>query len=141
MVAGEQTPVGTVLDRKLPPITELAVVSMAFVIIGGIYLAAHLPTIPPLAPAVALLAAAILTLGAAVIMLSRIRDFAWGTFTLVARWALLAYAVIAGMLAYVFIVDGTRGSTLVMLVLMLLVYAVDIPLILAFSVARYQPAD
>jgi hypothetical protein len=114
---------------------------MILVIIGGIYLAAHLPTIPPLAPAIVTLAAAAVILVADVFLLTRIRDFAWKTFALVARWALLAYAVIAGFLAYVFIADGTRGAALVVLLLSLLVYAVDIPLILAFSVARYQSAE
>jgi hypothetical protein len=42
------------------------------------------------------------------------------------------------MLEYVFVADHTRGGTLVVLTLMLLIYAVDIPVILAFSVARYQ---
>jgi hypothetical protein len=128
-------------DRALPPVTELAVASMILVIVGGIYLAAHLPVIPPLAPAVATLVGAAAILVADVVLLSRARDFAWHTFFLVARWALLAYAVIAGLLAYVFITDGTRGSVLVVLVLTLLIYAVDIPLILAFSVARYQSPE
>lgn len=54
------------------------------------------------------------------------------------RYALLAYLVIAGMLEYVFVLDHTRGATLVVLTLMLVIYAVDIPVLLAFSVARYQ---
>lgn len=141
MVAGQQVEAPSIAERKLPPITELAVASMVLVIVGGIYLAAHLPTIPPLAPAVMLLAASGLILIANVFVLSRVRELDWGTFFLVGRYALLAYAVVSGMLAYIFIADGTRGSVLVVLVLSLLVYAIDIPLILAFSVARYQPVD
>jgi hypothetical protein len=46
------------------------------------------------------------------------------------------------MLEYVFVADGVRGTTLVLTTLMLAVYALDIPLVLAFSVARYQsPAE
>ncbi len=42
------------------------------------------------------------------------------------------------MIGYAFIVDGTRGSLLLILIAMLLIFAVDIPMLLAFSVARYQ---
>jgi hypothetical protein len=41
----------------------------------------------------------------------------------------------------VFIYDHTRGSQLLILSLMLVVFAVDIPLLLGFSVARFQDAD
>jgi hypothetical protein len=45
------------------------------------------------------------------------------------------------MLEYVFVLDGTRGSTLVVMTVMLAIFAVDVPVLLAFSVARYQPAE
>jgi hypothetical protein len=125
-------------ERRLPPVAEMTVGSMVLVIIGGIYLAAHIPQSVPLGPAAGLLVASGALLLATIMALRRLREFAWGTFFLVARWALLAYAVIAGMLEYVFVADHTRGGTLVVLTLMLLIYAVDIPVILAFSVARYQ---
>ena len=54
---------------------------------------------------------------------------------------LLAYLVIAGMLEYVFVYDDTRGTQLLILSLMLLVFAVNIPMLLAFSVARFQDPD
>lgn len=128
-------------ERKLPPITQMAIATLILIVIGGVYLASHLPTTPPLAPAIALLAVSGVVLAANVVILSRIQDFAWTHFFLVGRWALLAYLVIAGMLEYVFVVDGTRGGPLIVLTLMLAVYAVDIPLLLAFSVARYQQAS
>lgn len=52
---------------------------------------------------------------------------------------LLAYGVIAGMLEYVFIDDGTGGAMLALLTVSLVLFAVDIPVLLAFSVARFQP--
>lgn len=127
-------------ERQLPPVAEVAIASLALIVVGGIYLAAHLPRHAPLGLAVGLLAAAGVLLAGNVTALSRVRDFAWDKFFLVGRWALLAYVVIAGMLEYVFVLDHTRGSQLVVLTLMLAVFAVDIPLLLAFSVARYQPA-
>ena len=128
----------TVLTRRLPPVAELVVASLALMLTGGVYLAAHLPHPPPLAPAVGLLAAGAALTVVAVVLLARIRPFAWKTFVVVARWALIAYAVIAGLLAYVFVHDGTRGATLVVLVLTLFVFAADVPAVIAFTVARYD---
>lgn len=126
------------IDRKLPPVATVCVASMALVIIGGIYLASHLPGRPPLGAAVGLLCAAGVLLLGNLAVLSRIDGFAWRIFFQVFRWALLAYCVIAGMLAYVFIFDGTRGSMLLLLIGMLAIFAIDIPILLGFSVARYQ---
>jgi hypothetical protein len=128
------------LNRRLPPIAELAVASVALMLSGGVYLAAHLPRHPPLAPAVGLLAGGGALTIAAMVLLSRLRPFAWGTFFLVARWALLAYVVIAGILGFVFVFDHTRGATLAVLILTLVVFALDVPTIIAFTVARYNEA-
>ncbi len=131
-----------VSDRRLPPVAQLAVGSMILIVIGGIYLAGHLPRQPPLGPAAGLLAAAGAVLVVDLLILSRLRPFAWDVFFKVGGWALLAYGVISGMLEYVFVLDHTHGSILVLLTLMLVVFALDIPLLLAFSVARYQePAN
>jgi hypothetical protein len=129
---------GSLLARRLPPVAELAVVSMALVITGGIYLVAHLPQRAPLGPAVGLLAGAGVLLIADAALVSRLRPFAWRVFFQVAGWVLVAYVVIGGMLEFIFIYDGTRGALLVVLTLSLLVFALDIPILLGFSVARYQ---
>jgi len=128
------------LDRRLPPITQLCIAGLALIVVGGIYLAARIPGHVPLAPAVGVLGAAAVLVAIAGVLLRRIRPFAWRTFARVYVWALLAYLVIAGMIAYVFILDGTPGAVLAVLLGMLAVYAVDIPLLLAYTVARYQEA-
>jgi hypothetical protein len=129
------------VGRRLPPVTALALTALTLVVAGGIYLAAHLPRPAPLGPPVAALAAAATVLLAAAAVLARVRDFAWHTFFVVGGWALAAYLVIAGMLEFVFVLDHTRGSLLIVLTLMLAVYAINVPLLLAFSVARYQPGQ
>lgn len=121
-----------------PPIPFVCVASMALVLVSGIYLAAYLPRRAPLGPAAGLVTAAGVVLVAAVFLVARLRDFAWDSFFLVVKWALLGYLVIAGVLEYVFVLDGTRGSMLVLLTLSLFVFAVDIPILLGFSVARFQ---
>jgi hypothetical protein len=140
MVAGH-APTSVSADRPMPPVAPLAVASMASVIASGIYIASHVPSVPPLAPAVGLLVLSALFLGAALFLLRRVGPFSWTTFRTIVQWTLVAYAVIAGMLEYVFVVDGTRGGSLLVVTASLLLFAVDVPLILAFSVARYQTPD
>jgi hypothetical protein len=127
------------IERKLPPTLELAVATLVLVIVGGTFVAAYLPRRAPFAPALVLLAAAVAVLLVNLVLLSRVRAFAWRTFFLVGGWTLLAYIVIAGMLEWVFVADGTPGDVLALLSGMLAVYAIDIPLLFAFAVARYQP--
>lgn len=125
------------LDAR-PPVPAVCVASMTLILASGIYLAAFLPRPAPLGPAVGLVAAAGAALAAAVVLVARQTDFAWGSFFTVVRWSLLAYAVIAGLLEFVFVDDGTRGAMLVLLTLSLVVFAVDIPLLFGYSVARFQ---
>jgi hypothetical protein len=135
---GQDAPGAWLVDRKLPPVAQVAVVSMALVIVGGIYLASYLPRHAPLGPAIGLLAASGVLIVFNLWQLSRLEDFAWHTFRLVGKWALAAYAVIAGMLEYIFAYDGTRGALLAVLTLMLVAFAVNVPLVISFTVARYQ---
>jgi hypothetical protein len=127
-----------VLHRRLPPVAEVAVASLALMLSSGIYLAAQLPGNPPMAPVVALVAAGAGLTVVAMAMLARIRPFAWGTFFAVAKWAFAAYLVIAAILAFVFVYDGTPAATLSILVVSLAVFAVDVPTVIGFTVARYQ---
>lgn len=123
--------------RRLPPVAEIAVAAMALIIIGGITLASRLPRPAPLPVLVTLLAVAAVLVLADVVLLARLREFAWPVFFQVAKWSLLAYAVMYGILEFTFVYDHVAGSTLVVLTLMLVVIAVDVPLLFGFSVARY----
>lgn len=127
-----------VLGRQLPPITVVVVVSMAMVITGGIYLAAYLPKQAPLPVPIALVTIGVVLFVVAAMMLARLGDFAWGRFFQVGGWALVAYLVIVGMLEFVLVLDQTRGALLALLTVILLIFAFDIPLLLGFSVARFQ---
>ncbi len=125
-------------ERELPPISEVAVAVMILVIIGGVYIAGKLPQHVPLGLPLALLLVSAVLLLVNVYLLSTLKDFAWDYFFLVAKWALLAYIVIAGMLEYIFLYDNTPGKIMAILTGMLAIYAVNIPMLFAFSVARYQ---
>jgi hypothetical protein len=125
-------------ERALPPVTQLAMTSLALILIGGIYLASHLPQQVPLTPEWILLAASAVLLAVNLIALSRVKDFAWKTFFAVGRWALLAYAITAGLIEFAFLRDGMSGGPLVVLTLSIIVYAIHVPVLIAFTVAQYE---
>ena len=128
----------SLVDRKLPPVTEIGAAAMVAVAVGVIFNAAYLPKHAPTSVAVALLVVAAALELTNAFLLSRIQDFAWARFKQVAGWFLLAYAVIAGMIEYAFIYDDTRGTQLVILSLMLALFMLNVPVLAAFTVARYE---
>jgi hypothetical protein len=129
-------------EPRYPPVTALAMASLALIVAGGIYLSAHLPRHVPLGPAVALLCGSALLLVINIALLSRVREFDWPRFFEVGKWSLLAYAVIAGMIEYVFLRNHLRGGALVVLTLSVIIFAIHVPMLVGFTVARYNaPAD
>ncbi len=128
-------------ERRLPPVTQIGMTSLALIVAGGIYLAAHLPNHVPLAPAIALLTVSVLLLAGNLALLARVPDFPWSRFFDIAKWALLAYAIIAGMIEYSFLRDHITGGVLVVLTLSLVVFAVHVPVLIGFTVARFDQAE
>jgi hypothetical protein len=128
-------------ERRLPPVTEVGMASLALIVAGGIYLSAHLPKHVPLTPAIVLLGASVVLLAGNLAALARVQGFAWDRFFEIARWALLAYVIIAGMIEYSFLRDHLSGGPLVVLTLSLVVFAVHVPVLIGFTVARYYEPD
>jgi hypothetical protein len=124
--------------RRLPPVDALAVVSLALVVIGGILMASYVPRRPPLGVPAAVAAVSAALLLACAVLLSRLRQFAWDRFFVVFRWALLAYVISAGMIGFAFVRNHTRGAPLALVTVMLVIFALDVPLIIAFTVARFS---
>ena len=125
-------------EQRYPPFTQLGMLSLALIVAGGIYLSSHIPQHVPLGPAIALLVASGVVLGVNLALLSRVPDFAWARFFQVGRWALLAYLFTAGMIEYAFLRDHLSGGPLVILTLSLVVYALQVPTLIGFTVARYD---
>jgi hypothetical protein len=126
--------------RGLPPVTELGMASLALIVAAGIYLSAHLPNHVPLGPAVGLLVASVVVFGVNLAMLARVRNFPWRRFAEVAKWSLLAYTVIAALIEYAFLQNHLSGGPLVVLTLSLAVFALHVPTLIGFTVARFaQP--
>jgi hypothetical protein len=129
------------MDVRRPPIWECGVAALACVVVSVIYLASYLPGKPNTVPAYVLLAAATFLVVAQLVMIGGLSTFSRSSFHEVAGWSLLAYVVIGGMIEYVFLRNHTRGEELALLTWGLVLFIVDVPLILGFSVARYQRAD
>jgi hypothetical protein len=125
-----------VTETKLPPVTQIAVVSFALVVGSGIWIVSHLPKHVPIAPSVVLLTASALLVATNLALLSRVAGFDWTRFYGVAKWAFVAYCVISGLLEYVFVKDGTRGAELAVLTASLVIFAIHVPLLIGYTVAR-----
>jgi hypothetical protein len=123
---------------KYPPFTELGMLSLALIVTGGIYLSSHIPQHVALGLPTALLIASATLVVVNLVLLSRVPGFAWPRFLQVGKWALAAYLVTAGLIEYAFLRNHLKGGPLVILTLSLLVYAVQVPAMIAFTVARYE---
>jgi hypothetical protein len=128
-------------ERRMPPVTELGMLSLALIVAGGIYLSAHLPKHVSLAPAVVLLILSALLLAANLFSLTRVENFPWDRFMYIGKWTLLVYLVIAGLIEYAFLRDHLSGGPLVVLTLSLVIFAVHVPTMIAFTVARFHVPD
>jgi hypothetical protein len=128
-------------EIRRPPIWECGVAALVLVVVSVVYLASYLPGKPNTLPAYVMLAAATVLVIAQLVLIGALSSFSRSSFHLVAGWSLAAYVVIGGMIEYVFLRNHTRGEELVLLTWALGLFVLDVPLILGFSVARYQRAD
>lgn len=100
-------------------------------------MASYAPRHAPLAVAGGLLGLGVVLMGVALALLSRIRDFAWATFTKVFKWGLVAYVIEAALIEFAFVRNHTSGSALDIVTAMLVIFGVSVPTTIAFTVARY----
>lgn len=136
MSTNTATPAET--GRTFPPALELVMLSLAAVVIGGITMASYAPRRPALVLPVILLIIGALALVSGFALLTRVPDFAWSTFRRFGRWALLAYVVSAGLIEFAFVRNHTRGAPLVVVTLMLVVFALDVAMLIAGTVAKHD---
>ena len=130
------------VDRPFPPIAWLSTIALACVVVGGIIIASHAPHMSSLGVPLARLGIGAALLVTALGLLTQLKDFAWPTFMKVFKWELLAYVIVSGMIELAFVHDHMRGSSLVVVSLMLVVFALAVPTTSAFTVARYaQPPE
>ena len=128
-------------QADFPPVMPIAITTLVLIVIGGVLVASQYGRPAKLVVPTILAAVAVLLLVVNAVLVLRIKEFARPVFFRVLGWALLAYAVIAGILEYVFIYDSTPARLLALFTAMLVLFAIDVPLMLAYSVARWQPPD
>lgn len=121
----------------LPPVALVSTVSLALTVVGGIVMASYIPRDPPLGVPIALCAVATALLAWSAVTVVRLGMAARGPFTTVFRWALLAYCTEMGMLVYVFVHNDVPGGPFAVLCWLLALFAFNVPVIIAFTVARY----
>jgi hypothetical protein len=125
------------IDRTFPPIAWMSTGALALVIIGGILMASYAPRKAPLGVATVLLVVAALLLASAGVLIGGLRDFPRKTFLKVFKWAIFADLVTAAMIEFAFVRDQTRGSSLLIVTGMLVIFTLCVPTTIAFTVARY----
>lgn len=125
-------------ERKFPPVVVAAMVGLTLAITGGILVVAQMGEKQSLAVPTGFMAGAIVLELAAIVMLVTIRPFAWDRFFLVLRWTLLAYVLQSGIIEWSFIKNDVPGRPLAVLTAGLMVFATIVPVMIAFTVARYQ---
>lgn len=140
-MSGDTSSLGEKSQRGLPPIEWLSTLALACVIVGGILLASYAPRVAPFYISIILLIAGGTLLVVSFFLLSRLQDFAWTTFFKVFKWELLAYIVVSGMIELAFVRDHVRGTSLVIVTLMLVVFALAVPTTAAFTTARYADPE
>lgn len=125
-------------ERKFPPVVVAAMVGLTLAITGGVLVVAQMGEKQSLAVPTGFMAGAIVLELAAIVMLVTIRPFAWDRFFLVLGWTLLAYVLQSGIIEWSFIINDVPGRPLAVLTAGLVVFATIVPLMIAFTVARYQ---
>ncbi len=128
-------------QADLPPVMPIAISTLVLVVAGGIVVAAQYGRPPKLTVPVILLGLAAVLLIVNAVLVLRIKEFARPVFRRVLGWALLAYGVIAGILEFVFAFDHTPAREFTLFTGLLVLFALDVPLMLSYSVARWQPPD
>ncbi|MHB1210136.1 MAG: hypothetical protein ACYC1I_10605 [Acidimicrobiales bacterium] len=123
--------------RPVPPVGWMTGGALLLVVIGGVYMASYAPRTAPLGVATGLMAGGVFLMIAAGVALRRARDFAWRTFRKVFKWAFLAYAISAAMIEFAFVRDHMKGTSLMVVSVMLVVFASSVPATIAFTVARF----
>ncbi|MGC8499115.1 MAG: hypothetical protein ACP5OV_06435 [Acidimicrobiales bacterium] len=117
------------------PAAWVATGALTCAVIGGIVMASFAPRRPPLAPPLIVGLVGLAALAGAYGMLARTPGFSWSSYRRVFRWALLAYVIAAALIEFAFLRDHTRGAPLAVVSLLLVDFALSVPMTIATTVA------
>ncbi len=125
-------------DKPFPKAVEIVTLSLAAVVVGGVWMGSHAPRRPPMGLPIVTFVVGAMLLIFCIAKVTRVSNFSWDTILRLGRWALLAYVIAAGMIEFAFVRNHTSGAPLVVVTGMLVVFALDVPFLIATTVARYQ---
>jgi len=125
-------------DTKSSPVIACIIVTIISCILAAGIIIAHIPEQAPIWGSVMWMCIAVVLTIATMVLILRKRPFARKVFFTVAKWVFLYILVLTGMGEYVIVFDGTRGETLVVMTIILLLFLVNIPMLWGFSVARHE---
>lgn len=132
------TSAGRPFDRKLPPVVGAGMTALTLAIIGGVLLVAQIGAEEALKiPAIFVITALVCEL-VAIVLLATIKGFAWWRFRQVFLIALCAYVVQSGIIGWSFVKNSVPSGPLLLLTLGLVVFATIVPIMIGFTVARYE---
>ena len=135
MVNKEQPYAG---DTKSSPIIACITATVVSCILAAGIIISRMPGPAPLWGSVLWVCiAAVLTL-ISIVLLMRKKPFARTLFFKVAKWVFLYFLLMSAMGEYVIVFDGTRGESLVIMTIILLLFLVNVPMLWGFSVARHE---
>ena len=125
-------------DTTKSAVSGCTLASIGCTLVSVIIMSAYAPKPAPMTWPDTFLVASVVLLGIALVSLRRRSNFAWKRFFQVAKWVVLMTLIYGGMLEYVFIFDGMRGTPLAIMTVVLLLTAIDVPILWGFSVARHE---
>jgi O-antigen/teichoic acid export membrane protein len=125
-------------DTKGSPVIACIIGTIISCILAAGIIVAHIPEPAPLWGSIMWVSIAAVLTVTTIVLILRKRPFARKLFFTVAKWVFLYILVLTGMGEYVIVFDGTRGETLVVITVILLLFLVNIPMLWGFSVARHE---
>ena len=125
-------------DTKSSPVVACITATIISCILAAGIIIARLPGPAPLWGSVLWVSVASVLTIATVVLILRKRPFARGLFFRVAKWVFLYILVLSGVGEYVIVFDGTRGTPLVIMTVVLVLFLINIPMLWGFSVARHE---
>ncbi len=122
---------------RTAPAAWVATGALLCAVTGGVIMASYAPRRPPLAAPLVLALVGLAALAGAYGWLARTRGFAWSSYVRVFRWALLAYVIASALIEFAFVRDHTRGAPLFVVSLLLVDFALSVPMTIATTVASF----